>query len=230
MKTFHFQQYSPEWWALRTGIPTASEFDRIITPAKGTYAEAAGKYMDQILSHALGWSQPFGGNEHTERGNTLEPKALKWLRMRHDIATEPVGFILSECGTYGASPDALVKGTRIPVEVKSPDLHTFIGWKREIKKTGEIPREHKAQVHGEMFVCESDHAYFIGYCDHPCVERIMMKVERSAFTDKLGPYLKQFTEELRELESDVLGEYVTEYRDGLAKKRQAAMTLTPDPA
>jgi hypothetical protein len=223
-------QQSNAWWHIRRGIPTASNFARIITPAKGEYATtAAGTYMDELIAGVLDPQPKFTGSSDTNRGNQLESPALRWLAFEHGIQTERVGFVLSDCETFGCSPDAFVLGTTVPVEVKAPDIHTFIGWKREIKKTGQMPREHKAQVHGEMFVCESDHAYFVAYAEHPAIDRLMMRVERDEFTDKIGPYLKRFNEELRELEEDVLGKNLNEYRDGLAKMRRAAMThpLTP---
>jgi hypothetical protein len=220
-------QKSVHWWNIRRGIPTASSFDSIITPAKGEYAEtAAGTYMDKLIAGVLNPQPKFQGSEDTDRGNLLETPALRWLAFEHGVKTEKVGFVLSDDETYGCSPDAFVLGSTVPVEVKAPDIHTFIGWKREIKRTGQMPRCHKAQVHGQMFICESDHAYFVAYAEHPSIDRLMMRVERDEFTEKIGPYLKRFIEDLRELEADVLGPNLEEYREGLAKGRAAALSTT----
>jgi hypothetical protein len=42
-------QGSAEWFARRLGIPTASEFDRIITAAKGDLSKSASKYAQALV-------------------------------------------------------------------------------------------------------------------------------------------------------------------------------------
>lgn len=211
------QQYDPAWWESRRGLPTASEFHRIITPAKADYAESkADTYIAEIVATALGWKKSSPDTEDTNRGRTLEDQALRWLSFRHGIKSRKVGFLLADDLESGSSPDAMVAGSVVPVEVKAPDLHTLIGWKME----GGLPEKHRAQCHGHMWVTGADACIFVGYAIHPSVDNMMIEVKRDGYTDKLGKALERFTKRLREAEEIALGENITEYRDGLALARK----------
>lgn len=200
MKIFDMAQGSDEWTEIRRGIPTGSEFSRIITPAKGEYAAGADAYAAELLAEFLDWSKKFSGNADTDRGNLMEPEALKWLAMRHDLEGRAVGFCLSDCGRYGASPDWLLNDGR-PVEVKNPDTHTFLKWK--IK--GELPQEHKVQVHGEMVVTGAESGIFLAYLDHPVIEPLLIEVVRDVFTAKVKSCVEQFCDRLEELKIQLAG-------------------------
>src|SRR3990172_12140840 len=69
-------QGTPEWLRARIGIPTASNFDEILTPAKGDYSASAAMYENQIVAEIFsGESQEdFGGTTWTERGKEYEPE------------------------------------------------------------------------------------------------------------------------------------------------------------
>lgn len=205
MRAFHFIQGSPEWYAIRRGRPTGSEFGRIITPSKGELAAGRDTYAAELVASLLGWQQGFQGTPDTQRGNQLEKEAIRWLQFDRGLAGSDVGFCLSDCGRYGASPDWLVSDNT-PVEVKAPDSHTFIKWWQHWRKTGEIPLDHKAQCHGEMFVTGADRMIFMAYPDHPSLPRLVIDVKRDAFTEKLGECVLKFCDELEALRLDVLGE------------------------
>jgi hypothetical protein len=68
-------QGSAEWWKLRKGIPTGSQFSRIITAKKGDYAAGAKHYAAELIAEALGWQSGFTGTPDTARGNMLEAEA-----------------------------------------------------------------------------------------------------------------------------------------------------------
>ena len=79
------QQGDAEWHAARMGIPTASAFHRIITPAKLSPSAQAEDYMNELLTEwLLGKASDFGGNFWTERGQALEPLARAWYAMEYD--------------------------------------------------------------------------------------------------------------------------------------------------
>jgi hypothetical protein len=201
MKEIQCIQGGPEWHALRKGRPTGSEFSRIITPAKGEYAKGADTYAAELIAESLGWYRSFQGSPDTERGHRLEKEALRWLRLHHGIATRPVGFVLSDCGRYGCSPDALTdKGE--PVEVKCPDTHTFCKW----RIAGGVPDEHRVQLHGEMLLTGADCCHFVAYSDNPYLENVYLRVERDEFTDKLQAALNQFCDRLDQLRRELTGD------------------------
>ena len=106
------QQGSVEWFEARLGIPTASEFSRIVTPT-GKLSAARATYMGELLAEwALG--EPVGGftgTEDTERGQVLEPDARRYYAFVRDCRA-PGGAASSmsrrSSELVGCSPDAMV--------------------------------------------------------------------------------------------------------------------------
>lgn len=189
-------QGSPEWWKARRGIPTGSQFSRIITAKKGDYATGSKHYQAELIAEALGWQSGFQGTPDTQRGNLMESEALRWLAFEHGIKTRECGFFISDCERYGASPDGIVVGGIEPVEVKCPALNTFLKWRAD----GELPDDHKAQCHGEMILTGADKCYFIAYADHEQLDNWLIVVERDEYTDKLEKHLERFCDELEAMQ------------------------------
>ena len=189
-------QGSPEWWKARRGIPTGSQFSRIITAKKGDYATGSKHYQAELIAEALGWQSGFQGTPDTQRGNLMENEALRWLAFEHGIKTRECGFFISDCERYGASPDGIVIGGIEPVEVKCPALNTFLKWRSD----GELPDDHKAQCHGEMILTGADKCYFVAYADHEQLDNWLIVVERDEFTTKLEKHLDRFCEELESMQ------------------------------
>lgn len=199
MIEMHMPQGSPEWWAVRRGIPTGSQFGRIITPKKGEYASGADTYAAELIAESLGWQSGFHGSPDTERGNRLEKEALRWLSFRYGISSRDVGFCLSDCGRYGASPDGIAPDGS-PIEVKAPDLHTFLKWRVK----NELPEDHKAQCHAEMWVTGASRCWFVAYASHASIDNMMVEVKRDAFTEQLGTCIARFCDRLEKLQREIL--------------------------
>ena len=194
-------QGSLEWFKCRAGIPTGSEFHRIITPSKGEYAKGADGYAYELVSESVGWYRSFKGSPDTERGHRLEKEALRWLRMHHGITTRPIGFLLSDCGRYGCSPDALTDQGE-PVEVKCPGEPVISKW--FIEKT--LPEDHKVQCHAEMLLTGASVCHFVAYTENPILPSIYHRVERDEFTDKLQSALLKFCDRLDQLRRELTGD------------------------
>ena len=187
------EQGSPEWFAIRAGIPTASEFDKIIT-STGKASTQAEAYMHRLIAEKVtgGTCSDFDGNGWTDRGNELEPEAVTAYEFVTDRPTEVIGFVTNDFITYGCSPDRLV-GEEGLLEVKCPAAHTHIGYL--LKQ--EVPTAYKVQVQGQMFVCDAAWCDFISY--HPQLEPLIIRVERDPdFIQKLSDALEQFTEKMNE--------------------------------
>ena len=201
MIIFDMLQGSPDWFKIRRGLPTASNFKKIITAKKGDFAEGADSYAGELIAESLGWQSGFHGSPDTDRGHRLEKEAIRWLRMRFGYKGRDVGFGLSDCGRYGSSVDHLFDdGT--PYEGKAPELHTFMKWRVK----NELPDDHKAQCHGHMVVTGADRCIFLAYADHPAVENWMIEVKRDAFTDKLHKHIDTFCHRLEKFQREILGE------------------------
>lgn len=107
------EQGTRAWFDLRLGIPTVSRFPRIVTAkrldyAAGAQALAAELIGERLLGKPLDWEAPDTG--WTERGTELEAEARAWYSAFRDVDVREVGFVTTDGGRYGGSPDAFVLG------------------------------------------------------------------------------------------------------------------------
>ena len=195
MKIIDCEQRTEQWEAIKRGVPSASEFGDIVTPAKGLYSTSACKYIGRLIDDIVrpGVRRKFGGNAHTERGNELEPEARAPYEFERDTSVREVGFVLTDCGRFGCSPDAMTEDHEGigGAEIKSPDGPTHVSWILE----GGLPNDHKAQVHGNIIVTGSAWWDFLSYC--PGYERILVRVYPDQFTDQLRSHLERFHNEYK---------------------------------
>ena len=67
------EQSTPEWLAVRAGIPTASCFDKIISPKTLRLSASAEKYLDRLLAERLlGMPLESASSDFMSRGHALE--------------------------------------------------------------------------------------------------------------------------------------------------------------
>jgi hypothetical protein len=112
------KQGTPEWTALRIGIPTASEFDRILTPKTRKPSSQADGYMHQKLAEwSLGEPTDAAASQYMTRGSELEAEGRAWYEFEYGVRVDQVGFITNDAGTIGASPDGLI-GDEGLIEIK----------------------------------------------------------------------------------------------------------------
>ncbi len=150
------------WRRVRAGIPTASCFDKIMTPgAKGWAGETKGKpgksesatkYMNHLLAErALGMPIEGFKSSEMEAGNQNEDRAIAAYEIDEDCETERIGFVTTDDGRIGCSPDRIRVGTRIGVEAKSPSAAVHISY--QLCQVG-ASHEYKVQLQGQILVCE----------------------------------------------------------------------------
>lgn len=197
MKIHNVAQLSDEWWELRRGVPTASEFRRIITakegkPSTGQAGYAAELFADLVCQNPKYFSG--GGkpvNAHTERGRDLEEEAVQWYAFAHNVEIERVGFVTTNDGRFGCSPDAFIRidgKRRKGLEVKCPEGKKVA--KHALK--GVLPLDYKAQCHGGLAVCEDeiDEWVLVEYC--PDMKPFVVDLKPDAFTAALKVQLEAF--------------------------------------
>lgn len=188
------EQYSEEWFSARAGIPTSSNFDKIICrDRKGGWVRSkqAQKYMYELVGERfLGYKEESYMSADMERGMTVEDEAVALYEMLKDVTMEKVGFCYpDEHKRFGCSPD------RLGLEIKCPKLSTHIGYL--IGK--ELPTEYFQQVHGQMLVTGLPHIDFMSY--YPNVQPFIIRVQRDPdFLGVLNLELRKFCDELDRLE------------------------------
>ncbi|WP_342711542.1 lambda exonuclease family protein [Bradyrhizobium sp. B124] len=143
MQIINVEQNSPEWFAARRGIPTASQFKAILAKGEGKTRRA---YMLKLAGEIIsGEKMESFSNDYTERGHEFEPILRDLYCFETGAQLERVGFIRN--GRVGCSPDSLI-GTDGGLEIKSQSPHLLI----ETILKDEFPPEHKAQVQGTLWV------------------------------------------------------------------------------
>jgi hypothetical protein len=183
----HAQQ-SVEWMIARAGIPTASEFDNLVTPEfKMRTGQMVETYLNKKLAEAwIGGPIASLNVFDVEQGRILEEEALPRFSFLYDREIKKVGLVTTDDGRVGCSPDGMFEdGTGI--EVKCPAIHTHIGYLRG----GTLPKDYEHQVHGSMYVTGAERWTFLSY--RRKLPALVLTVERDEdIQRKLGMALDHF--------------------------------------
>lgn len=192
MKILTLEQGTPEWHMSRCGIPSASNFDKIIT-TKGEQSKQRTKYLWQLAGETiLGVPEETYQNGAMLRGKELEAEARGFYQVVTDADIEQVGFCLADDARFGCSPDSLV-GEDGGLEIKCPNLSTHVGYLLD----GVLPTEYFQQVQGNMLVTGRKWWSFLSY--YPGIKPLLIMVERDEkFIKALDAELKKFCVELEE--------------------------------
>ena len=90
----------------RIGIPTASNFDKIVT-MKGEPSKQKQKYLYKLAGeHITGVPEDTYQNAVMSRGTEMETEARNLYEVIKDEAVQEIGFCVN--GEVGCSPDGLV--------------------------------------------------------------------------------------------------------------------------
>lgn len=191
---FDVIQNTPEWHALRAGIPTSSAFDRIVTP-KGRASSQAEKYMFQLLAERLmGHPIEEFSSHWQDRGSRMESDAVASYEFQRDLDTTKVGFITNDFGTIGASPDRLVNEDGL-LEIKVPSEAVHISY---LLRVGSAYEEYKVQVQGQLWIAERRWSDVLSF--HPELPEALIRIERDEdFIEKLSLAVEAFSQQLEEL-------------------------------
>lgn len=213
MRLLDCEQYSPEWWQARAGVPTASCADRILT-ATGKPSSSADAYIAELVDEIVRpmWERDqeeqaatFGGNRHTERGNALEPKAAAWHQLVTGLASRPVGMVFRDDGKAACSPDRLI-GDRGGLEIKAPEGKKHVLWMIQ----GGLPAEHRQQVHFSLAVTGLDFWDFVSYC--PGYKPFRVRVMPDDYTQKMADAIDAFVIRLDAAKAQFI-DYINEQKD-----------------
>lgn len=197
MEIINCDQGSPDWFAARAGIVTASEFQTLLMKGKGGGESATRRTYMRKLAGEIITGEPMESftNAHMERGKVMEQEARDLYAFMTDAEPVQVGFIKS--GRKGASPDSLV-GDNGGLEIKTRLPHLMI----ELLESGEVPSEHVAQIQGGMWVAEREWWDFVAYW--PKLPLFVKRVYRDeAYIKKLTDAVDQFNGELDALVSRI---------------------------
>jgi len=171
MPIFHdVAQYSQEHDRLRLGIPTSSNFHKIITP-QGKPSKQWREYACVLIAERLLHRKlEFYNSPAMERGLIVEAEAADWYEFDQDVTVQRAGFITDERHRMGCSPDRLV-GDEGLLEVKAPLPHTQV----EYWLSGEVSERFRPQLQGQLYV--SQRSWVDILCWHDVLPKLVVRVE-----------------------------------------------------
>ena len=160
-KIYDVAQGSGEWQRLRLGIPTASMFHKIVTPT-GKLSKQSRGYAFHLVAEKL-LNRSLDSLDHLEwvaRGKELEPQAVRMYEFQTDVETAPVGFVTTDDGRLGCTPDRLIVGRAAALELKCPAPHTHIEYMLDGFGNDYVP-----QAQGQLLIGEFE--FVDRYSYHP---------------------------------------------------------------
>lgn len=188
------EQNSTEWFEIRAGLVTASEFSTVMAQGRGGGESVTrSKYMRKLAGEILtGEPAPEGfTNGFMERGHELEDEARQLFAFMRDVEPRRVGFVRN--GRSGCSPDSLIadnSGLEIKVAIPAVQIERL--------QRGRVPPEYVAQVQGSMWVSDRPTWNFISYC--PKLPPLILTVERDdEYLANLAKAVEAFNSELDSL-------------------------------
>lgn len=189
MHIIECEQYDDAWWAARRGVPTCSEFHRLLTAKTRKLASGADGYIRELIADRMEQRPNFFKENAQTRdmaeGTAREPEARRYYEMERNVDVLQVGFVLDDETRFGGSPDGLV-GEEGGLELKCPKLATHIGYLLD----GGLPEDYKAQVHGHLIITKRKWWDFMSYA--PPADPLIVRVLPDDFTHDLKVAMEVF--------------------------------------
>jgi len=190
LEIFDCEQGSSEWYAVRLGMPTASEFACLLMSGRGGgESKTRRTYLYKLAGERItGTPMESFTNKYIERGKKLEPEARSYYSLLTDNPLRRVGFIKNQ--KKGCSPDALIDINGM-LEIKTQAPHLLI----ESMESRDIPSEYYAQLQGNLWVAEREWIDLLIY--YPKMPVYLRRVFRDdPYIATLSKAVDKFNEEL----------------------------------
>lgn len=190
------EQGDRRWWALRLGRPTVSRFARILTPKALQYSSAAQAFAAELIAEKM-LGKPVDDKEvdtiWTRRGSEEEAAARKWYSFYRDTEVTEVGFITTDDGKVGGSPDGLV-GDDGGVEIKCRSAKKHMACVLGIEPIADL-----LQVQGYLWLTGREYWDVVAY-NSELPKRIQRRYPVPAVQEAMTEYIEQFLGEMETAE------------------------------
>ena len=194
------EQNTDEWFELRLGVATASNFAKIMANDGKAFGNPATEYAERLaLERVTNKRIPTYKNEYMERGNELEPQARERYEAEYFCQVQDGGFFKE--GWVGCSPDGLLDDGGI--EIKSVIYSTHF----ERLRKGGYDLKYKWQIQGNIWLADLQWMDFVQYCpEFPFDKQLyIFRVERdeeiiSKLTARIENFLELIEENVKLLE------------------------------
>lgn len=187
------KQGSLEWQMARLGIPTASQFHRIVTPKTMKLSSAVEGYAHELLAEEmLGHPIDDDATQFMMRGTELEAQAMQFYEFTRDVKTAAVGLVLRDDAQVGCSPDRLV-GEDGGLELKCPSAAVHVSY---MLKASDADK-YNAQIQGALWLTGREWWDWLSY--NPELPSVLVRFYRDEkFIATLATAVDQFIEYLDE--------------------------------
>jgi hypothetical protein len=205
MRVVDCLQGSPEWYAARAGIATASNFGDILARARSGSGEATTRrnYRARLVVERLAGKPVEGGfsNHATRQGQDREPMARDRYMVSSGNYVTQVGLCMHDTLECASSPDGLIDLTG-GAEIKCPELSAHIDYLRR----SDEPPEYRPQIQGNLWITGRQWWDFISFNpDFPThlqlVVRRVMRDEK--YITALELAVRLFMDEVRAEEAEI---------------------------
>jgi len=149
-----------EWLQSRLGVITASEADALVT-SKGKVKEggAVDTYLYRKLAEKLtGYCPEMFDSYEMDQGRMMETTAIPFYEFTTGRKVERVGFITTDDGAAGCSPDGMLENGS-GLEIKCPQAPNHIKY----LLGGVVPDEYVVQVQMSIWVTHAPYWTFLSY-------------------------------------------------------------------
>jgi len=185
---YDFAQGTEEWKRARLGVVTGSGFKMLLTNKTLKPSEQAAAYMARLVAETLiGEPIEEPGSAFMDRGTEMEPDARSWYSFHRDVDVDQVGFITTDDGRVGCSPDGLV-GEDGGLELKCPAAHTHTAYAMD---PDSLALDYRGQVQAGLYVTGRSWWDIVSY--NPVIEPVLVRVyPDEAYRKALVPVLEKF--------------------------------------
>lgn len=175
LKQTYDDQRSPEWFALRGNMLTASDV-----------ASAIGcnffKHPEALILEKCGYRK-FNGNANTARGVRLEPIVRDMYDAQNNSKTHEIGLLVHpEHRWLGGSPDGVTEDG-VLVEIKCPN-----------KISSKVPVYYMPQIQLLLEIMNLEECDFIQYSEEKDLMKIIRVARDRSWFEEMLPKMKVFWE------------------------------------
>jgi putative phage-type endonuclease len=155
------EQRTPEWFAKRLGLVTASRIADVMAKTKTGASASRSGYMAQLVTERLTGAPTEGFQSAAmEWGIEQEPHARAAYEAREGVLVDEVDFVRHPLLEAGASPDGLV-GEDGCIEIKCPNTSTML----EYIEDRSVPRKYLLQMQWQMACTGRNWCDFVAFDD-----------------------------------------------------------------
>lgn len=187
------EQRSPEWYRIKAGIPSASEFSRIVQ-ADGSPSKSRQEYLYELAGEKItGIQEETYQSFSMVQGIAREDEARDTYEFITGEPVRQVAFVFKdEKRNVGCSPDGLVENSGLEIKCPMMKHHT-----KQLLKGG-VPSDKHRQIQGSMWVCGFHTWQFMSY--YPGMKPFILEVQRDyKFTSALEYEMERFIIELESI-------------------------------